>query len=281
MQEADRRVRRAGRWPCTQERGRAAKFVTWLAIVVGFGAAAPAAVSQDQMRLTFYDDGLACPNDCDAHVVFAPRHNGTRNAFAPPMSNRTRAAANKCVNGQPCIICFDQSDSSCLETIYRGNGPPAGKFDVTPAFLEERCAVSTVPAPVRDLCRSLDRGARPYATKINCIRNPATPVCADQMRAVEQSAAADRREHQQCLKLGVRRYNNGQADRMKHRSLNAGCGYAENQRERNSRGIIWQRLMPGACRPGTYVGRWGTDCCTGVVLTDASYGGAECAAYYR
>ncbi len=37
----------------------------------------------EAMRLTIYSDGAGCPGGCDAHVVFQPRHDGTRNAFAP------------------------------------------------------------------------------------------------------------------------------------------------------------------------------------------------------
>lgn len=35
------------------------------------------------MTPAVYDDGKSCPNDCDAHVVFHPRHNGTADAYDP------------------------------------------------------------------------------------------------------------------------------------------------------------------------------------------------------
>src|SRR5947209_10477168 len=107
-------------------------FVILLACLSGAAMSgridAPAAVN---MTPTVYDDGKSCPNGCDAHVVFHPRHNGTANAFDPSSS---RAAPRECVVGQQCRICFSASDASCMLATYRGAGPPPGRFDFTPAF---------------------------------------------------------------------------------------------------------------------------------------------------
>lgn len=35
------------------------------------------------IKLTLYDDGLSCPENCDAHVVFHSALNGTKHAHAP------------------------------------------------------------------------------------------------------------------------------------------------------------------------------------------------------
>src|SRR4051794_9429027 len=83
---------------------------------------------------TMYSDGRSCPGACDAHVVFQKRLNGTRNAFLPPLANRADSGDHACVNGQSCMICFDQLDVSCITVMFRGSGPPDGKFDFTPAF---------------------------------------------------------------------------------------------------------------------------------------------------
>ena len=76
-------------------------------VAAGFGLvwSISALAQAESMRATLYDDGLACPGGCDAHVVFAPQHNGTRNAFLPPLSER--GAPKPCVAGSSCMICFE------------------------------------------------------------------------------------------------------------------------------------------------------------------------------
>ena len=96
------------------------------------------------MIATIYDDGLSCPGGCDAHVVFASRHNGTANPFAPGSS---RTAPLRCTVGQPCTICFAAGGTDCLTVRYRGGGPRPGRFDFTPAFFDEQCGQPMLPAP--------------------------------------------------------------------------------------------------------------------------------------
>jgi hypothetical protein len=251
-----------------------------VAIVVAILLSAPGA-AQQTMTLTHYDDGLACPGGCDAHVVFRGVHNGTKNAFAPPMSNRALPAPPKCDAGRVCVICFGVVDTTCMETVYQGSGPPAGRFDVTPALLEKHCADPAAPKSIADKSRALENAAKKFDGKINCLREPGKVECAAVVKAARDAHAADKPEYAACQKIGAKAYNKTQADPLKHRSIMAGCAYAQNLREQNSKGHTWQRLMPGACRPGTFVGRWGTDCCTGLALTDAAYGGGECASFYR
>jgi hypothetical protein len=237
--------------------------------------------AQQKMTLTYYDDGLDCPGGCDAHVVFKSIHNGTKNAFTPPMSNWASPSDKKCAVGGPCIICFTGSADSCIQTIFRGSGPPVGRFDVTPRFLEQHCEDDKAPAPVRELCQSLAKAAEKLIEKTNCIKEPGEGDCGAVIDAARTAYEADKPEYEKCLSLGVKAYNAQQPDPLKLRSPKAGCGYSKNLKEKNSSGVTWQRLLPGACRAGTFVGRWGTDCCTGTVLTDASYGGGECNAFYH
>src|SRR5690348_13816470 len=83
------------------------------------------AIAQD-MKLTVYDDGRACPADCDAHFVMNAKNNGTRQAFR---LGGSRHDPKKCVSGEDCTICFGEADDSCMTARYRGGGPPAGTFD--------------------------------------------------------------------------------------------------------------------------------------------------------
>src|SRR5262245_30891670 len=96
-------------------------------------------------QVTMYSDGRSCPGDCDATVVFQARHNGTVDAFAPPIANRALADPPACIVGQTCMICFDSTDASCIEVMYRGNGPAPRRFDFTPAFFEENCSRADLP----------------------------------------------------------------------------------------------------------------------------------------
>ncbi len=55
-------------------------------------------------KLTIYDDGLSCPNQCDAHVVFHPSLNGTKFAQHP---DSTLAKPRGCLRDSDCRNCFD------------------------------------------------------------------------------------------------------------------------------------------------------------------------------
>jgi hypothetical protein len=226
-----------------------------------------------------YSDGHSCPGGCDAHVVFQKRLNGTINAFLPPLANRADTASHPCVAGEPCMICFDQTDASCISVTYRGNGPPDGKFDFTPAFFHEWCPKADKPAALVTECAVIERAERRYEARVNCFATPTHPSCKDVMAAAAAAQQSDEPEYKLCEKLSVRGYNRQQSDSAKHRSTNAGCGYSQNTRKCNSKDVCWQVLLPGACNAGSFVGRDGLDCCTGTVAV-AGYLDPECRPYY-
>lgn len=222
--------------------------------------AAPASPTAHEMRATIYDDGRSCPGGCDAHVVFDRAHNGTSTASDP---TRPRAAAAKCAVGGQCRICFSGEDASCMVATYRGGGPTFGTFDFTPAFYAENCARSGIPVALAQQCASLDRAVvrTGYNRRTNCVATPADPGCAPVIAAAERARAADEPKYRQCLALGERTFNARQAGAGERRS-NA-CSYTQlKSGGPNSAGTRWRKLLPAACRPGTYVGRDGLDCCS-------------------
>ena len=214
------------------------------------------------MRATMYDDGLACPGNCDAHVVFAPRHNGTRNAFRPPLASRS--APEDCSVGDLCMICFDESGSSCFSALYRGNGPHERTFDFTPAFFNATCDRPGLPSQFAAECRDLEAAVirLGYDRRTNCFSSVSDDACAALLNEAERLKAADIPERDACLREGEYAYNARQADRTTQRSL--ACNYERfGTGGPNSSGRIWRRLLPGACWEGSFVGRDGLDCCTG------------------
>lgn len=249
-----------------------------LAIAAALSSAANAQEAK-RVAATMYNDGRACPGGCDAHVVFPPSLNGTANAFLPPLANRGTAQDHACVNGQPCMICFDETDTSCIAVMYRGSGPPDGKFDFTPAFFNAWCPKSTMPAALVSECARIGEAERSYASRINCFATPDADACADIMTAAAAAQAEDTLEYRLCTDIGVAAYNQQQPDASRHRSTRAGCGYSENTRKENSRGVRWQVLLPGACAAGSFVGRDGLDCCSST-LAVAAYLHPECTPYY-
>lgn len=244
----------------------------FLQLVVTSSGAARQARS---MVATVYDDGKSCPGGCDAHVVFHRIHNGTRNAFDPASD---RSAPRRCTVGQPCKICFSEDASSCMLATYRGGGPPVGRFDFTPAFFEENCPKPDLPSALALKCRSAQDAMPSLENRVNCVANPTHERCRALMDAAAKRKAADDELYAECQRLGEaafnRRYRN--QPRMQ-RSLN--CSYERFGTGRNSRGITWRRLLDGACRPGTYAGRDGLDCCTGS-LYEAALLGRECAHFF-
>jgi hypothetical protein len=217
------------------------------------------------VELTTYDDGWSCPADCDAHVVFSDLHNGTRNAFLPaagadPFANRASAA--QCAEGKECAICFEENAESCIVAIYRGNGPPKGRVDATPAFMKEWCDKASQPAAVAKECKRLKANAAKFSGRINCIAEPGRAECRSKMEAAAAAKAADLPEFRKCEQLGRKKYNQQQPELSLERSANAGCAYFENQKKTNSNGVSWQMLSPGACRGSFFVGPNGTDCCS-------------------
>lgn len=242
---------------------------------------APAAASfaAAEMTVTMYDDGLACPAGCDAHVVFHPAHNGTANAFAPPVENR--AALQPCRNGEACVICFSSAAESCMLARYRGAGPPRGRFDFTPAFFESRCGEENLPATFGEACRSVERAIASfgYDVRVNCLKAQTDDArCAPLIRAARQAQQRDAVERARCLSLGGdAAYNAQQPDPSLHRTLD--CNYFLNQRGENAAGATWFKLTPGACRPDTFVGRDCLDCCSASVYAAAKLH-PECRAFF-
>jgi hypothetical protein len=211
-----------------------------------------------EMRLTIYDDGASCPANCDAHFVMNQADNGSRFAFRPGSS---RIQPQRCALNDECTICFEESDDSCMNARYRGGGPAAGTFDFTPAFYEANCARQDIPDALRDQCDSLDDAVAGlgYSARTNCFLTPDDDQCRAAVAAAAAAQQADLPKFQRCLAIGEEAYNNEQTDPREKRT-NA-CAYTllklggSNQRR-------WHLLLPAACRPGTFVDRFGLDCCS-------------------
>ena len=258
-----------------------ALLVTLMACATPAGSPTPQPPAE-AVRLTIYSDGAGCPGGCDAHVVFQPRHDGTRNAFAPGrtlLEHRADATGHPCGGsdrpdgGRPCVICFDDRDASCLLVTHRGAGPPAGRFDVTPAFLAQHCATPSLPDALRETCASYQQAVERLAARINCIVEPARAECAQLMTAAEAARALDAPRLAACRAAGgPAAYNATEPDPALHRTH--GCSYFANQR--NAAGL---RLAPGACPAGSYVGRDGYDCCPGDPAL-AAIDPVECGIYF-
>jgi hypothetical protein len=242
-------------------------FVLWACLGSAAGIAA-------EIRLTIYDDGLSCPGDCDAHVVFHPSLNGTEFAHDPATLTAPFAP---CVNGKPCRICLESGGAQCLTVTFRGAGPSRMTFDLTPKFYEQACAGEVALPPLAAKCRELSRAAAGLAGRVNCLRTPEVPVCTARMATARAAQEADRPLFEQCKAEGEARFNAGRP--VTEQRSNA-CAYErKGTGGPNSRGVTWRRLLPGACRPGTFVGRDGLDCCSGSPLADGPLG-AECRAFY-
>lgn len=253
-------------------------MVLLAAVLVALSSQTVLAQPAETMRATLYDDGLACPGNCDAHVVFAPRHNGTRNAFRPPLGNR--GDPEECVSGESCMICFGEADSSCLVVLYRGNGPGERTFDFTPAFFSETCGQAGLPEQLAATCRELDARVERlgYDERINCFESESDPACGSILQESARLKTADAVEREACLNEGQVAYNARQSDPVKQRSL--GCNYEKSGTGGpNSNGLTWRRLLPGACREGTFVGRDGLDCCSNDRIAAAALH-PECSIYF-
>jgi hypothetical protein len=244
-----------------------------LFLLSGAQAAPPAG-----MRLTIYDDGLSCPGGCDAHVVANPADNGTK-FVSEPTSPRTSPRA--CVAGRPCRICFADAAASCMTALYRGGGPSRGTIDATPAFYAANCGRPGIPAQLAAQCASLDRAVAGsgYDRKVNCLASTADPRCTRVLAAASAARAADAPRFASCRSLGEGPYNAAQSDPRLRRSND--CLYSRmSLGGPNSHGTRWRILLPAACRPGTFVGRDGLDCCS-ADLRFAASAHPECSAYFR
>jgi hypothetical protein len=243
-----------------------------VALSLSLSMAAP--VVAETVRLTMYDDGLACPASCDAHVVFHPRMNGTELAHDPATSV---APFSKCENGKTCTICLESGGKQCLTAMYRGSGPPPNTFDFTPRFYEAACATTPPQAVLATKCDALKEAGAVLDGRQNCIAEPEHPLCRELMAAAVARRSEDRREFQRCRSVGEQKYNEGKAT-ADQRSLD--CAYElKGTGGPNSKGRTWRKLLPGACRDGTFVGRDGLDCCSGSAFADGPLG-LECRKFY-
>jgi hypothetical protein len=209
------------------------------------------------MQLTGYDDGVSCPANCDAHVVMNPGDNATRYAHSPDSS---RASPKLCVNGKECVICFGEADASCMSATYRGGGPDPGRFDFTPAFYQANCGRSDIPSALKAQCASLDKAAARlgYTKRTNCIATPTVDKCKQLIADAQLKQDADVVKRNSCLKDETA-YNKGQTDPKEKRTNE--CNYSLLLLGGSGR-KHWHLLLPAACRPGTYVDRFGLDCCS-------------------
>jgi hypothetical protein len=227
------------------------------------------------MEPTAYDDGKSCPGGCDAHVVFHPRHNGTRNAYDPAS---TRSAPRPCRRGEQCRICFSEEESSCMTALYRGGGPPLRRFDFTTTFYEENCARADLPAPLARQCAAARPRREELGRLVNCVKESDHPRCRALMTEAARRKTADEALYDECKRLGEDRFNRLHRGRPRlQRSLE--CAYERHPTGRNSRGVTWRKLLDGACRPGHYAGRNGLDCCNGSVQ-GAALLASECTAFF-
>lgn len=228
------------------------------------------------MTATMYDDGKSCPNECDSHVVFNPRHNGTKNAFDPSSS---RSAPRKCIVGQQCRICFSADESSCMSATYRGAGPAVRRFDFTPTFYEENCPKSNLPTTFDRQCRSAQPVIAILKDQINCITKPEDEKCKSLMAALVKRKADDDVLYEECKSLGESAFNRKYSSQPEKQRSND-CAYEKLRTGGpNRKGERWRRLLDGACRPGTYVGKDGLDCCSGSLYAAATLG-SECRSFF-
>lgn len=210
------------------------------------------------MMLTIYDDGMSCPGDCDAHVVFRDEENGTRYAHSPEINRDT---PGKCAKNHNCVVCFGETDDSCMTAMYRGSGPKRGRFDFTPAFYRDNCKRDKIPTALGSECASIDRAIVKYGydTRTNCFVTPANAKCTAILAASKAAQDADVPKRLLCLKMGEKAFNKAQAS-FKERRAND-CNYSDASLG-GKPGNRWHILLPGACRPNTYVDPQGLDCCS-------------------
>jgi hypothetical protein len=226
------------------------------------------------VRLTMYDDGLSCPGNCDAHVVFDPSMNGTQFAHAPGSETMPFA---KCAAGADCRICLSAGNKQCMTVVYRGGGPSPMTFDLTPAFYERECAASSALPLLAQKCAALTKAAASLVGRTNCIRDRSAEGCKPLISDALAVQEADRVVFNQCKSVGEAKFNSGRPQ-SERRSNN--CAYEfKGTGGPNSKGTTWRKLLPGVCRPGTFVGRDGLDCCSGNVMADGPLG-LECRVFY-
>lgn len=226
------------------------------------------------VRLTIYDDGLACPAGCDAHVVFHRTMNGTEFAHSPVTTTPPHA---NCTLGQLCRLCLASGANQCLEVVYRGGGPSPMTFDLTPRFYQAACAMPPVHPLLAKKCSALAKATAALVGRKNCIAQPSMNGCAALIEHARGVQATDRPQYDACKAIGDVAYNQKQP---KERQRSAGCAYERyGTGGPNSKGTTWRRLLPGVCRDQTFVGRDGLDCCSGDTAVDGAFG-LECRHFY-
>lgn len=247
---------------------------TFLSMIALIGLTFINQAAAETVRLTIYDDGLSCPAGCDAHVVFHPTINGTEFAHSP---STPAPPYEKCLVGQKCALCLESGTKQCLVAIYRGGGPTFKTFDFTPRFYQTACASVPEQPALAKKCDELKRAATTLKDRKNCIAEPETTGCKEIVDQASLSQKTDRAEYLNCKDIGENKYNLTKSPHMQ-RSL--GCAYETNGTGGpNSKGTTWKRLLPGACRDGTFVGRDGLDCCSGITLADGPLA-LECSRFY-
>lgn len=231
-------------------------------------------VHASEIRLTMYADGKSCPANCDAHVVFDAKLNGTEFAHTP---TSTTASYSKCIKGTECEICIASGRTQCLIVMYRGAGPSKNTFDFTPAFFEARCLNTDGYPSLKMKCDELIQDAAALKNRINCIRTPEHVTCKDLIAQVKAQHETDLVSYEQCRSLGAAQFNKTKPAAQQR---SGDCAYeARGTGGPNSKGVTWKKLLPGACYPGSYVGRDGLDCCSGNLMADGHLG-YECRKFY-
>jgi hypothetical protein len=162
---------------------------------------------------------------------------------------------------------------------YRGGGPAVGRFDFTPAFYEENCSKPNLPTVFHGQCKSAEPALTILKNKINCIAEPEQEKCKVLMAAAIKRKADDDLLYEECQSLGEQAFNEKYKTQPEKQRSND-CAYERLQTGGpNSKGERWRRLLDGACRPGTYAGKDGLDCCSTSLYVAATLG-KECRSFF-
>jgi hypothetical protein len=150
-------------------------------------------------------------------------------------------------------------------------------FDFTPAFYSKACETSPPQKKLAAKCTELKESALRLEGRLNCIANPRLAECTEVIGAASAAQSKDQMKYKACIKEGESAFN---AVHPRNEQRTYRCAYEmHGTGGPNSKGTRWRRLLPGACRDGTFVGRDGLDCCSGNVLSDGPLG-TECIGFY-
>lgn len=227
-----------------------------------------------EVRLTIYDDGLSCPSNCDSHVVFHPTLNGTQYAHHP---DTKQSPFRKCVSGEKCHICFASHLNQCMEVMYRGGGPSKMTFDFTPSFYSDSCPGAETHTVLRNKCKELKLSEQSLAGRVNCIKEQNNGRCTQLIATARAAKDADLPLYESCREQGETKFN---VAHPKDEQRSLACAYEKfGTGGPNSKGTTWRKLLPAACREGSFVGKDGLDCCNGIPFADGPLG-RECRSFY-